>query len=1130
MATPTVQVRSPRSRRTTGLLMAIAFALIAAGVTLYVAIGHRPRAGTGAIIGQAPIDIGQPPEAVEGGIGASKNGVFQFADKKDQTRVQAELAFATLDPLGGGYYKLGKPRAFIYMRDGRVLHIQADAGRFKMPSRSGQPESGDITGGVLVRMFPPQPKGRPVDPEKDAPSLMIVSKSASFDATLLELSTDDTITASWGGGLFVGQGLLVRLNEVRERLEVVKTSGEFLRLNPKWSNSPKAGESPSATNVASGPEAAGSQGASPAAATTTTSATPTVQVASSPAFIGPPTPPREALYRCLITDNVTMTQRGRVLNADTLELFARTLDNRLPDGAIAPVSFLSQTSTKAPSTSTASKADASPGPVDGRVVAQDAGPAASPTPQGTSNVSSPEATTASATGASVPAAEPSVLETAVAGKDVPTLFTPSADDVVMTWTGPLVLAPAPLGANDQPPALLTNGNDFALRFSTERPGGLAYMKLTDPDTKAVAVCSTIEYAATTRTLGVLNGPGVDNVSIYAPDIGRAIIPSARINLASGVATVPGPGLLAALRGLPVGIDAPAEAGAAASPAPAQLPSSHARQITWTDQADFQLRVVDGKVSTNLQMATFAGRVLARDHTSSISGDGMRAEFAPAPTGSQAAQLRRLNVQGNVVGVAGSKNVDPAQHPPLDPYLRADELDVSFAPVANSDDVEPTFAVAKGNAVAVSRDSLIRAGQIDARLGRPDPKGDLGVTDVVASRQVEFERTDGVFATADNIRADAVKRTADLTGKRVTVGRGASVIEGTRVRLDDSASSLIVQGEGRFLHTQIDAADTANPTKVVANWLKGMVYDDIRGTIDCDGDAGFSATSLTNVQRAQADQIRINITPGSGADRTTKVGDSVVGDRRVIRAEAVGAIVNREGGKNAKIESYRYAQPAQVGVQGPREQVMYIEAPRIVYDDAAGNGQGVFSTPAAGFAIVRDERAAQASAPANGSAAPGAQGGVTSPPLAQLGAARGTSRLAWQGSMNFNRSTGQLTMQKDVELAHLPPGASKATRMVASTVTATFGSGGQNSSELTRAEASGAVYAETGPAGDQQKMVADHVIYDALGGRAEAWADDTNRVTFYQDKRPTPVVAKRMLWDLIKDRVEITEPAPIIAPR
>ena len=133
-------------------------------------------------------------------------------------------------------------------------------------------------------------------------------------------------------------------------------------------------------------------------------------------------------------------------------------------------------------------------------------------------------------------------------------------------------------------------------------------------------------------------------------------------------------------------------------------------------------------------------------------------------------------------------------------------------------------------------------------------------------------------------------------------------------------------------------------------------------------------------------------------------------------------------------------------------------------------------------------------------------------------------------MEFVRSTGTLTMKKDVKLEHWPLGSAVVTTLVAMKMDAKFNmQGGANnprSAELVSADATGAVFAESGT----QRLLCDTFAYDALHGTAEAAAQAGNKVTLFDDKKASQLVARKLFWDLVKDRVEIMEPAPITAPR
>jgi hypothetical protein len=336
----------------------------------------------------------------------------------------------------------------------------------------------------------------------------------------------------------------------------------------------------------------------------------------------------------------------------------------------------------------------------------------------------------------------------------------------------------------------------------------------------------------------------------------------------------------------------------------------------------------------------------------------------------------------------------------------------------------------------------------------------------------------------------------------------------------------------------------------------MLFNNTAGTIECVGETVVTAASSLRTQTMRSDKLNRWMTPapvsesspgngGAGVPTASAPTTNVSGaagalaantpakaestppvtetspapgeQRKLLRAEAIGASEEREGAPHATVEVRRYSPPPSTGAERVLDQVLYVEGPRIIADDV----KGTITVPAAGRAIVRDQRAA-------GNAVVLA----TSSGLSQAttGGARGTSRFTWAESMEFTRAAGTLTMKKDVELVHLPLGSQQVTRVVAMKMDARFNmQGGPNaprSAELVGADASGAVYAESG----QQRLLCDTFAYDALKGSAEASAQANNKVTLYDDKKGSQLVAKKLFWDLVKDRVEIMEPAPITAPR
>jgi lipopolysaccharide export system protein LptA len=711
------------------------------------------------------------------------------------------------------------------------------------------------------------------------------------------------------------------------------------------------------------------------------------------------------------------------------------------------------------------------------------------------------------------------------------MFVPGERDLTMVWSGSLTMAPLPAG---ETPAELAGGNHLTARFdavTSER------VEFSDSEMGASGYGGSIGYFATTRWAELVGGPQSKMVMVSAPSTGRFTAPGVRVNLGTGNATIPGGGVLASFA---LAAKAKSGAGVDAGGAVASgesLPSDRVRQITWTDQADFKLRTQDGRVVGELEWAQFQGGVEARDRLSVVSGDSLRAEFVRAPE--QASSLSRLTVRGKVVAVGGPRSIDPAKAGPSeDPFVTAETLEVSFKPSnAKPGEVDPTFAVASGNVTASGSGARITGQRFEVALerGTGEAVEDVVVAGVTGEGGVRLERaSDGVSAKADTLKADGKARTAELTGRNVAVSRGASTILGTQMRLEEGEGRLLVFGAGSFQHEQGEAEGTSGgATRIRATWTKSMAFNNAKGTLEAVGDTEIRALGALSLQTARADRLRLNLTPaaelanaGAGAGAAGAGSEAATLDgRRLLRAEIEGSVLTRDGTARASVESRRYRAPdaekaKAVGGGRVLEQVLFIEGDRIVADDVRGS----LEVPGSGRAVILDQSV---------------EGGSESEDVArggEVGMPRGTSRFVWDGSLVYVREEGKLSLLGGVELTHKPMGATVAARMTCDRLDARIDAAGQaaaagqavrtGGTQLVRADAVGNVLAESGPS----RLQADRFEYDARSGRGTAIADDGKRVTLSDDRRGTPYVAKKLAWDIVGDRVEITSPAPLAVPR
>lgn len=156
----------------TGLYIAATMA----GIFILLVLVFAIRGGGGAS-GQAFDDAPDLPPGVEPLTSPVGSGMYvELADKDDPTRRAGLITAESVEPLGPKETSVTQPRVWYYLRDGRTLHVEAAKGRFYFPSgqTNSAPESGNVQGNVVIRVFDPIPGGEPprhragrADPDRD---------------------------------------------------------------------------------------------------------------------------------------------------------------------------------------------------------------------------------------------------------------------------------------------------------------------------------------------------------------------------------------------------------------------------------------------------------------------------------------------------------------------------------------------------------------------------------------------------------------------------------------------------------------------------------------------------------------------------------------------------------------------------------------------------------------------------------------------------------------------------------------------------------------------------------------------------------------------------------------------------
>jgi hypothetical protein len=203
--------------KSTGRVVALVLMTGVVGAVLVAALGRR--AGTTTPINAPPpVDMGAPPQATntvtDPGAGGSVQDLVSLAERGVWTRVDPEsgrvvsrMTYARLDPLEAGRFEIIEPRAWTY-DDGRVVEMRAERGSLVWPSRERDPESGTLTGGVVIEAKDGEGDDAPLVLNLSAPSL-------SFETALGELRTPDRVDVRAPGISARGDGLTLRMSSDR---------------------------------------------------------------------------------------------------------------------------------------------------------------------------------------------------------------------------------------------------------------------------------------------------------------------------------------------------------------------------------------------------------------------------------------------------------------------------------------------------------------------------------------------------------------------------------------------------------------------------------------------------------------------------------------------------------------------------------------------------------------------------------------------------------------------------------------------------------------------------------------------------------------------------------------------------
>lgn len=310
----------------------------------------------------------------------------------------------------------------------------------------------------------------------------------------------------------------------------------------------------------------------------------------------------------------------------------------------------------------------------------------------------------------------------------------------------------------------------------------------------------------------------------------------------------------------------------------------------------------------------------------------------------------------------------------------------------------------------------------------------------------------------------------------------------------------------------------------------MTFDDRRGELNAAGEVvAVNQPDALTVETLRSERIKLLMTPLADSEGEVELGAAPAPGaatpapaRQVLTAEATGSDVDRDDGVRATAELRRYASAREKDAAADPQQVQYLESSRILVDNTAGT----LHTPGPGKLLVVDRRR-----PADASPAAPGQAPATS---------RGDALFDWKGSMTMDRADGTCRMEQGVKMAHAALADGALTEVECETLTARIrqtpeeadpavdltGTTREVNGRLIEANATGAVFIRS----QGKELLADGVDYRAEARTVEAWANPGNTVTLFDPANPNPISARRLFWDLAKDRIEVREAGTIVAPR
>jgi len=660
------------------------------------------------------------------------------------------------------------------------------------------------------------------------------------------------------------------------------------------------------------------------------------------------------------------------------------------------------------------------------------------------------------------------------------------DDIIVHWSGPLVLRP--LLGDDAP---------------------------TDPEHLQLALQAGDQTPATVRTA---RGDHITGDSVGYQQLGRHLLAAGsdthpmritsnelgeltgtRLELSqdTGVGFVLGPGRIVA-----AAQDDQAEAESESESGPATRSS-----IAWADRLDLRFFVDDdadaGQRLAALRHVTFKGKVRTEHEDYRLAGDHVEVEFERDPADPGRSTPRLLLARGDVT----------ASQPGM------------------------TFAAQKLDATLSPRDAARAEQDIDGFTG------ELDVARVVAEQdiRVTIDERDATV-TAARLVALPPQQTVELFGTDEVLAvleQPEGRLAGRRIRLDQAAERVSVEGAGDFAH-RLDEQDPEAVLSVV--WDQRMTFDNRAGEAAFFGAVRAHSVDGPDTSELTADQLALvfEARPPDAEDEAEHEPEAEArAPQRIRFLEAIGEAAF----------SATAADPDRP--QGLPRSRLLLEGPRLTFT----NDQGVEQVHVQGPGRMLVENYAPGSGTGSGTSVPVSESkaqttGTEVPepeapepdapepdvaPASVNFAGRGATLFLWQGSLTLDAARNDMTLRDDVQMIHRPQDDEALgvvqldCRLLFADLTETGGltawsTEGAPDPTLRLVEATDNVrLSQRG-----RQITSDHLRYTAKDRLVTLWSED-EPVELIDEAGGSSMTAEALKWDLAHDRFEALKLRSGIAP-